>query len=243
MPRSFPILALLLALLFSSAFAQESQVLDLSSVQLDHLSGIYSESVQSESRFINGSEYRDSYGRANGHQFFLSENWHTGSLVMDGKRYRQLSLRYDIYADQLIYNHIHESGIYAIKLNSFKIDSFLISGHRFCKINSGASPGEGIHPGFYELISAGHASFYQKWQKRYNDPTQNSPGEFVLDKELYILNQDIYHKISRKPGLIKALDDREKEIRDFIKEKHLYIGSGDVSTIKQVVDYYNSLER
>ena len=82
-----------------------------------------------------------------------------------------------------------------------------------------------------------------KWQKRYNKPSQNSSGEFLQFNELYILNQSTFHKIKRKPQLIKALKDREKEIKAYLKEQHIFIGSGDVGNIKQVVDYYNTLQQ
>jgi len=219
------------------------KVLNLEEARYNYISEKYSESVQSDGRFVNGSLYQDFYNRSAGHQFFLTKNWSNGSVTINGKWQKQVPLRYDIYSDLLIYNHIQESGVYAVKLNKFRIDSFFIEGHSFCNLHANSGLSQDMNPGFYELISNGPATFYQKWIKRYNEPSQNSAGEFVLYNELYILNKEKFYKITRKPGLIKALNDREKEIKAFIKKQKIYIGTGDVVAIKKVVDYYNSLEQ
>ena len=164
-------------------------------------------------------------------------------MFVEGRSYNNIFLRYDIYSDQLIYNHIHQSGNHALMLNKIRIDSFIIEKHKFRQIFSDTGESQFCDPGFYEVIVAGRVSFYQKWIKRYTGPTQNSPGEFVLFNELYVLNKEQSHKISRKSGLIKALKDKEKEIKTYIKKYKIFIGNGDVESIKRVVDYYNTLHQ
>ncbi len=241
MYRFGPIFAISLYFLSLPTAAQDKKVVDISNAQTEYLKQIYKESILVDHRFINGSVYQDFYSRANGHQFFLTKNWYHGDLFMNGNAYHQVSLKYDTYSDLIIYNHIHETGSYALILNNTRIDSFSIEGHTFCQLPSKSGTGPMIDPGFYEVISKGKTSLYQKWRKRYNEPSQNSQGEFMLFSDLYILNKGVFHKVSRKPGLVRALKDREKEIKVFIRENNILIGTGDEMAIKRVVDYYNSL--
>jgi len=154
-------------------------------------------------------------------------------------------LKYDLYRDQLLYNHIHPSGSYVIVLNKTRVDTFVIEGHLFCKFSlsdvPNGNPVSGRKEAFFEVVSRGAATFYQKWEKNYSEPTQHDGGSFSLHKDWYILNNNQYHRINRKYQLVRALGDREKEIRAYIRENRLILRPGDESTVKQVVDHYNSL--
>ena len=80
----------------SGSHAQDLKLLDLSVEQTHYLNERYCGSVTLDMEFVNGSLYQDYYGRTNGHQFFLNESWHDGSLVINGKSYEPVSIRYDI---------------------------------------------------------------------------------------------------------------------------------------------------
>ena len=234
---------LFLSFSFSNLIAQSGRVVDLSGEQKEYLSNLFYASTQARNRFINGSVYQDAYIRAKGHQFFQSENWHTGNLVMRGKPYDSISLRYDIYKDQLLYSFIHELGAYTLALNKTRIESFSIDDHHFLHLDTIHGTNPRMRAGFYEVVSTGKASYFIKWRKRYDEPSQISPGAFVLSKDWYILNDNRFYKITRKPGLIRALKDRESEIKTYMLDNHILIGSGDEAMVKKVVDYYNNLQQ
>lgn len=242
MPRSDYIVLIALCICLQPAAAQEKQVMDLSHSQHAFLDEICTQSIPADYRYINGSVYRDSYGRANGHQYFLSDSWHSGRIYMNHKWYHQILLRYDIHSDELIYNYVDTSGTFALKLNETKIDSFWIEGHTFCNFRRGSSTGRTIDPGFYEVITTGSASLYQKWTKRYNETSQHAPGEFIPLNNIYIQKNQEFYKISRKPGLLRVLKDRGKEIRAYMREHGILMGTGDTEAIKRVIDYYNSMQ-
>ena len=48
---------------------------------------------------------------------FSFQNLVQSSLSMDGREYEGLNLRYDLYRDQVLFNHIHRSGSYIVVLN------------------------------------------------------------------------------------------------------------------------------
>ena len=122
------------------------------------------------------------------------------------------------------------------------IENFRIGGHYFVQLFPDPAVEDPVEAGFYELISTGPATLFRRWNKQYEPANQNSPGKFTEIRTLYLLVRNRYHKIHRRPSLIRALEDREKEIKSYIRTHVIIIGSGDLSQIKQVVDHYNSLQ-
>ena len=198
-----------------------------------------------DKRYINGSEYLDVFPGCIGHPFFLDGYWCFGELVMEGRRYKGIPVKYDLYGDQLLYNHVHPSGSYVIVLNKTRVDTFVIEGHLFCKLTLSEAlqgiPATRSMEQFFEVVSRGPATFYQKWQKSFSEPTKHEGGTFSLQKEWYILNNNRYYRIKRKYQLVRALGDREKEVKAYIRENRVIFRPGDESAVKKVVDHYNSM--
>ncbi|RLD71045.1 MAG: hypothetical protein DRI98_06330 [Bacteroidetes bacterium] len=219
--------------LFSvSAFTQAEEKGDSYEKSYLRLQELYEEAANNNRPYINGFLYSETFPGSRGHPFFQSETWYHGNLLVDGRQYSGLAVRYDLYRDQLLYNHIHTTGSYIIVLNIKLIEEFIIGGHTFRKMKEG----------YYELLSEGKASFFVKWQKRLSDPTSKSMGEFSIFNEWYILNNGVFRKVNGKSGLVKALEDHEKEIRRFIRENRILVKTVNEIEIKRIVDYYNSLE-
>lgn len=198
--------------------------------------------VETDKRYINGYLYAETFPGTIAYPFFLSENWYMSELSMDGRQYEDLALRYDLYRDQVLYNHIHPSGSYIIVLNKELIDAFAIDGHRFKKLPDSGHISAGMKEGYYELLAEGKASFYVKWQKRLSDPGPDSRAEFTLIKEWYILNDGEFKRVSGKSGILKVLEDHKKEVKSFIRKNRIVLISGKEPEVKRIIDYYNSLE-
>jgi hypothetical protein len=225
-----------------ASLAQQEREPDPYSQPFRQLEALYQQSLETDTRYINGTVYQDAYLRTNGHQFFNSENWTMGTLVMMGRTYHGIPLKYDLYKDQLLYNHLHKSGSYVLVLNKTRIEGFTIEGHTFTKLAEPNGASTEIDGGIYEVVAEGKAVFYQKWSKRLSEASQHSRREFSSFNEWYILNDGQYHKVTRKPGLLNALGDHEKEIKSYIRESRIVIGVGDEMAIKKVIDHYNSLQ-
>lgn len=227
----------LFAILLQSP-GQEKKTAALHELTFEELCKIYEASAGNDLQYINGSMYTEAFPGCKGHPFFNSEGWYEGELVMQGKKYEGLTLRYDLYRDQLLYNHIQSSGSYIVVLNKYRIDSFTMDGHHFCKLQS---PGSGSEEGFYELLSEGKASYYVKWTKRLSESTPEYNGEFSLFTESYIQKKEEFSRINRRSGILKALEDHEKEIREYIRANRIVVRPGNEMKIKSIVDFYNKL--
>ncbi len=242
MVRTIILTTLFIFIYSISAFTQAEENHDSHENSYQKLQNFYKESISKNNRYVNGYLYSETFPGSRGNPFFQSETWYQGDLFMDERFYEDLAIRYDLYRDQLLFNHIHPTGSYIVVLNIKRIESFSIDGHRFSKLPAPGHSSVGIKEGYYELLAEGRASFYVKWIKRLEDPTPESMGEFSLFKEWYILNNGEFRKVSGKSGFFKSLEDHEKEIRSYIRENRIVIKTGNELDLKRIVDYYNHLE-
>jgi len=240
--RSAILILLINCAILISAYAQEEVGQESPGDAFNKLQELYREAAGADLRFINGHQYTESFPGTGGSPFFQSDLWYKGTLYMEGRNYADLALRYDIFRDQLIYNHILSTGNYMVVLNKTRVDSFNIDGHLFYRLDSpGQSHGE-IKEGYYEVLSKGRAIFYVKWMKRLSEPTPGSAGDFSLFNEWYILNHGRFEKVNRKSGVLRSLKDHEKEIRSFIRENRIVVRPGNEGDVKRIVDHYNRLK-
>ena len=239
--RTFILITCFIYMLSPRVFSQAEEKPDIYDQSYLRLQELYKESIEADRRYINGFQYTETFPGTIGHPFFLSEGWFLGELSMDGIHYEGITIRYDLFRDQVLYNHIHPSGSYNVVLNKELTEAFKIDGHLFKKLPARDKISPGIKAGYYELLSEGKASFYVKWQKRLSDPGPESRGEFSLFNEWYILNQGAFRKISGKSVLLKVLGDHEKEIRTFIRENRIVVKPGNEPGVRLVIDYYNHL--
>ena len=241
--RSFPVIVIsaILVAFPVQVLTQDGNARDEADSDYRKLEKAFREAAGPDLRFINGYEYTDRFPGTRGTPFFPSDIWYIGDLYMNGKSYTGLALRYDIFRDQLIYNHILTTGNYMVVLNKTRVDSFIIDGRQFCKLEiPRGSMGE-KKEAYYEVLSTGRASLFVKWSARLSEPSPGSNGEFSRFSEWYILNQGRFIRVYRRAGILNALEDKEKEIRNFIRENKIIVKPGNEDDIRRIVDHYNRL--
>ena len=208
----------------------------------------YQNAVNSDLRFVNGSLYQDTYPGANGHPFLGSGSWSEGTVFSKEEKFEGLLLKYDLVGDFLIYNHIHQTGIYAINLNKDLIDGFELQGHRFQHIKTTTSSfqegkmSEIVEPGFYEEIIRGSISLFIKRSKQYEPPSTAGTGRFIPVQHIFILKGETLFRIKGKRGLIRVLQDQEKPLKRYIREHGIILRGDNPAGYRQLVEYYNSIQ-
>lgn len=59
-----------------------------------------------DQQLVNGVYFEDVYRGANGHPYFPEDRFHEGSLVYKSKYYKGVSIKYDIYSQQLLLSYL-----------------------------------------------------------------------------------------------------------------------------------------
>ncbi len=75
-------------------------------------------------QLINGEEYIYRHSGINGHPYYHDNSWIEGTVKTVDAEYSGVSLRYDIYDDLLILNHISSQGSFMISLNKAVVREF-----------------------------------------------------------------------------------------------------------------------
>ncbi len=115
---------------------------------ISELNELVTESYGPDQHLVNGIEYINLHIRTTGHKFLDEDEFYNGRVVIDGKVYKDVFLKYDIFNQQvlLLIDH-HSGGNKQLILNNLRIDEFEINGRIFHKYTF---PGTGTL--FYQVI-------------------------------------------------------------------------------------------
>lgn len=196
------------------------------------------------SGLYNGSEYIPLSSGIMGHPFF-KEREEEGSILYDGRFYDNVKLLYDIARDQVLITHFDETGKYVpVKLIRSKIAYFNIDGHHFINHYNEDPERSIIESGIYDLIYDGDLKVLVKRSK----DIQNSNNfyynrEFRLRTRIYLLKDGQYIRLRKKGSILRALSDRKKELKKFIREHQLPFNENRESSFKAICRHYDQLDK
>ncbi len=163
----------------------------------------------------NGIQYKRNYNTIkNNHEYFLSSDYMSGTVVYSNQPYFDVTLKYDIYNDELIAQLPSFNSYNTILLIQQKVKSFSINDHNFVKLSTENGTG------FYEVLFEGlEVKIYKKYEKTLK---KHLDKDFVYDvfkgKETYLLyNNNKYYRIKSKGSILKVLPKHKKSINSFYK--------------------------
>lgn len=150
------------------------------------------------------------------HQFFQSQDFHTGSLVYDGLSFYGVPMKYHVYHDVLIVNLQHGLSNYFFQLFSNKVDQFELNGHKFRYIKA---DNNSTIIGFYEVIQdEGPFKILKKYRKNRKELRDKSVAyiEFTNADADYIFQfEDEFFDLNNRRNLISRFPSLKSEIKNF----------------------------
>jgi hypothetical protein len=210
-------------------------------LQLERLSGLHDSIFPGSKELVNGKLYY-SGGNAFVHPFFGDNSWSRAIIHSSGKADEMNLAKYDLYLDYLVILHNSESFSYPIYLNKESTREFTIYGHHFKYLEDfEGSVIDELVPGYYEELYKGETKFFIRRVKLKNfDNAELS--EVYADRIYFFLQKGgKYFKVHRHKSLIKALNDRKKEINAFMKKNHLRFSPDNYEVIGKILTYYDTL--
>lgn len=220
----------IILLLFSSAL--------LPGVEVSRNSG---DTIDTQKLF-NGRAWKNIYYKIKGDQFLFTTDFIKGSVTIDNKEYRNLSLKYDIYNDELI--SINEHGI-MLQMNKEIVDNFSLDYndrlYNFKRIDSDTT---GSMKGFVNILYEGKSFLYVKYMKeilllavenKYDMFNQLIRIFFVKDGNVYRIN-------SRREFLL-LMKDHKSEVRQFIRSNKIKLSRKVPESFKPVTEFYDKVRK
>ncbi len=192
-----------------------------------------------EQLLYNGVEWRPAYPLASGHEFFLSREYLTGDIKLDGIVFRNVRMRYDINGDNVI---ILWQTTFPIALLSDRIEEFTLryngTERRFVNFHD-------MYPefhGFAEVLYSGTSIFVARHTKviSYNS-SQSSYAQFRdYTRYFYIVNGTCNQVRSRR-AFLKLMGDYEHQVRRYTKQNDIFLSIISPTGFGLAAAFYDSL--
>ena len=228
---------LLLFTLQASLFAQEQPLSQETSAVEQYFSRFY----RADPRLVSGNYYRTPMmSEGTGDPFCIDANWKTGSVVIDGIRFEELPLRYDITSHELILNTVDQTDTYMqIMLKKTHISEFTMNGRLFIPFHSD-DPLLGRR--FCELMVDGQVSLLVLRTKNLK-VTAGGVNDFYyqLTRLMYLQIGETLLPYRGKNSLYKAFPEQAPALKAFAKENRLRFRKLDEWDHSRMITYCNTL--
>lgn len=187
-----------------------------------------SEVIEDQQSIFSGPSYDQYFTRlsSNGHPYYDLKGI---SIEYNHIEYRNVTFLYDTYLDQLVVLRPDEKNW--ITLDNNRVSQINLGGHIFRYVKNVS----GLKDGFYQIAATGtNAQLLAKWTKSFRAST------WTQKVSLFIVKDKAY-PVKSKKSLLQIFNDRQSEIRQFIKENDLKFKQNNVEDYSKVVRYYSSL--
>jgi hypothetical protein len=188
----------------------------------------------------NGIEWTNRYHRITGDQFLFSPVFMTGTVTINGRTFKNVRIKYDIFSDEII---TPLNGEAIVQLNKEMVDSFTLSFenkvYRFTNIRNDTLKD---FTGYINLLYKGSSSFYVKYKKSISpSSTPRSDGYFIQRNMMYLVKEELIHPIDGTRTLFRVLNTDKEQIRNFIRKNRLRISGKIPDSFVPVILFYDSL--
>jgi hypothetical protein len=189
---------------------------------------------------LNGRIWLNNYSKVTGDQFFLTDKFIKGSVTINGRRFDNLNLKYDIYSDELLLS-IESHPV--ILLNKEMTDSFSLGfGNRTYHIINAGTDTMNILKGYVNLLYKGPSALYVKYRKIIQPQADEGKYDlFYPEQFIFIRKGPGIVPVKGKRKLFKLLEDKKKEIRDYLKRSRIKVTQKDPFTYIPVLQFYDGI--
>jgi len=203
----------------------------------------YQSGLSGDALVFNGVEYIEPLQttKLEGNPYFLSDDWMDGFVFYDGELYENVFLRYDIFQNKLVIDHVQTHT--TIELIVEKIKYFGLADHTFTWL---ANDQEGIlKEGFYDLLYSGNVKVFAKRSKTV---IENTDGKVLVTRlkdktKLFLFKNGKYYAVSNKRSALNVFGYAKPEIKRFLSREKFNFRSAPEITLVAIGKYYDELKK
>jgi hypothetical protein len=214
--------------------------------QVQYIKSSYSAKIEVPNEIINGKEYESYYRRSQSKPLLFPDKKRTATLFTRTRQYKNLSLEYDTFHDELIYtdkSRILNDRFPQIALNKdiadgfnlyFEDDSLIFRYFRLpecSKLN--------LEEGFYEIGYQGRSKLVIKHKSSFYQ--REGLNEYKYYPEYYVSTSDSFYKIKSKKSLLKLFGEKSGVMKKYLHECRFRIGQAYRNQFVDILKHYDSL--
>lgn len=190
----------------------------------------------------NGRIWKNIYFRVKGDRFLFSKEFLPGSVTMNGKTFNNVSIRYDLYKDEILTPY-HSEGI--LQLNKEMVDSFSIffqgETYHFTRMPED-SPDE--LKGYVNVIYKSSSVLCVKYLKKIDFMAVDGQfDQFYQVSRIYLVKGNKSYKITGKSDLMKVFAEDKVLIKNFIKKNKLTFSKDTPESFVPVIRYFDTIRQ
>ncbi len=199
------------------------------------------DSVFLRQELYNGKVWRNIYShRVTGSQFLYTREFLPGSVIMNGRLFRDLELRYDTYNDELL---IMFDSTTIIQLNKEMIGMFTLTRdniqHKFIRLEA-----DSISPvdGFVDVIYEGKTPLCVKNKSEISRLAQGRTYDvFINTQRIYLKKGGALNIVRGKRDLLELLSDKEELVRHYMKANRIRVSKKAPESFVPVLKFYDNM--
>jgi hypothetical protein len=195
---------------------------------------------------LYGVVYETEYYKSGQHPFFLENTFYKSSITFKGNKYENVRIKYDLYnQDLILFQDLYENQPRFIKLNSQFIDGFCFkteSGvdYTFATLKDVEDINERFK--YYEIKYKNELLYVVGRDKVLQRNTLNNwEVNFIENQRHYLIKDKKVYLIKRKGDIYKALKERKKEIKHFVKQNNFKVSLTNIESISKLLKFYEEL--
>jgi len=153
--------------------------------------------------------------------------------------FNNVDLLYDEVKDCVIL----QDSTHRIQLVSQRLQGFTVFNQPFVRLEKDANTPI-VASGFYQILYDGEIKLYKKEVKIITEKFTNTPELKVLFEKVfyyYIKKGNRFYPIEKKKDFLKILNDKGKDLNDFIINERLNFRKDKDNTLIKIVTYYNQI--
>lgn len=194
-----------------------------------------------DDRLANGMISQYYSPNADGHPFFLKNEWFNGEVYSNGVRFNNVAIKYNIESDEIYFIDQNSSQAPTTILNKTMIDSVRIDNHLFL---NAAKFNNTNQLGFMELLYKGNFTSFIKYRISYSIK-QTSTYEYIQyyspRLSVYILHDTELILLKSKKDFLEAFTPFQKELTKFLHQNKIRINKADHIQLFQFLKYCDEL--
>lgn len=210
---------------------------------IQHALALYDSATTESQHLYNGQQYFVYDSKSDEHQFYLSEEWVTGSVIYDGQLFKSIPMLYDIVKDIVAVKYVQSFG--NVALQSEKVRSFSLANHTFVRLMTGMPEGGGLRTGFYDVLYDGTTKLLSRRVKeRLQQITDTRIViEFPEKDAFYLFKNGEYNLVHSKSSVLFLLEDQKKPLKKYIRQHRLSFRENREAVITELAAYYDQLTK
>ena len=188
--------------------------------------------------YYNGRIWVGKYFNVYGTEFIMEDKWYKTDIIINGIRFSDVEIKYDIYNDEVLANYYNKR---IIILNNENIESFVLYTDEK-ELQFKNIKGTADLEGHYQVLFEGKSKLYKKWRKkRAQFVIEARFDEFQQDDDLILVIGERPYHLKNRRNLLNIMNDKKSEIKYFIRHENIRLDFDIPESLVPVLEYYDSL--